>query len=153
MLKKILSLSLTLCLIVSACSKEVVELPEPDILYSAVEKAADLSEMIEFTPEELENLIGINPSDYVSFIAYQAGWGMSPDEIIIVRAVDESKADNIEKKLNDRVESKRKSFEVYLTENLPTVDEAVVRRDGLTISMLITQNIEAAEEAYNKLSE
>lgn len=152
MLKKMLLFSLLICFLISGCSKQAIDLPEPDVLYSAVAEASDLSEMIEFTPEELLNIIGIDPVDYLSYAAYQASWGMSPDEIIIVRAVDETAANNIEEKLNSRVESKRKSFEVYLTENLPIVNKAVVRRDGITVAMLITENIKAAEDAYDKLS-
>ena len=153
MFKKILCFSVLLCLIISGCSRKAIDLPEPDILYSAVEDAAELSEMIEFTPEELENIIGIDPLDYVSYAAYQASLGMSPDEIIIVRAMDESKANIIEEKLKARVEYKRESFETYLIENQPIVNAAVVRRDGVTVAMLITENIEAAENAYEKFRE
>lgn len=149
--RKILIIGVLLCLIVSGCSKESADLPAPGELYSAVADAAGLSEMLELTPEELQNLVGIDPEEYVDYAAYQASWGMSPDEIIIVRAVDESKAKDIEEKLKSRVEHKRKSSEVYLTENLPIIDAGVVRRDGVTVSMLITENIEAAQSAYNKL--
>lgn len=151
MLKKILCIGVLICLILSGCSKKTADLPEPGDLYSAVASAAGLSEMIELTPEELQNIIGINPEDYVDYAAYQASWGMSPDEIIIVRAVDESKAKDIEELLKSRVEYKRKSSEVYLTENLPIISEAVVQRDGVTVAMLITENIEAAKSEYNKL--
>ncbi|WFA08028.1 DUF4358 domain-containing protein [Tissierella sp. Yu-01] len=140
-----------LCLIVSGCSKETADLPEPDELYSAVADAAGLSEMIELTPEELQDIVGIDPEEYVDYAGYQASWGMSPDEIIIVRAADESKAKDIEEKLKSRVEHKRKSSEVYLTENLPIINAAVVQRDGVTVSMLITENIEDAQTVYNKL--
>lgn len=148
MFRKILCFVVLFCLMVTGCSKQTFDLPEPDVLYSAVADAAELSEMIELTPEELQNLVGIDPQDYVSCAAYQAGWGMSPDEIIIVRASDELKADDIEERLKERVEHKRKSYEVYLTENLPIVDSAVVLRDGVTVSLLITENIEAAQSAY-----
>lgn len=153
MFKKIICLGLLICLISSGCSKKASELPEPDVIYSAIMAAAELHEMIELTSEELQNVIGIDPTDYTSFAAYQAGWGMSPDEIIIVRALDESRADEIEEKLNARVEYKKKSFEVYLVENQPIVNSAVVRRDGVTVAMLITENIEAAIIAYDKLRE
>ncbi len=151
MFKKILCLGVLFCLLASGCSKEAVDLPEPDDLYSAVAEAAGLSEMIELTPEELENMVGIDPETYLDYAAYQAGWGMSPDEIIIVRAVDESKAKDIEETLKSWVEYRRESAEVYLTENLPIIDAAVVQRDGVTAAMFITENIEAAQNAYNEL--
>lgn len=151
MFKKILYFGILFCLILTGCSKETVELPEPDELYSTVVDAAGLSEMIEFTPEELRDIIGINPEDYTDYAAYQSSWGMSPDEIIIVRAVDESKAKDIEEALKSRLEHKRKSSEVYLTENLPIIDDAVIQRDGVTVTMLIAENIEAAKSAYEKL--
>lgn len=112
--------------------------------------AAMLSEMIELTSEELQNLVGIDSEDYVEFAAYQASWGTSADEIIIIQAVDSSKAYDIEAKLKERVEHKRKSGESYLTENLPIIDAAIVRRDGNTVSMLITENIDAANSVYEK---
>lgn len=151
MYKKILCLGILFILILTGCSKKTAELPEPDVIYSAVVDAAGLSEMIEFTPEELRDIIGIEPDDYTDYAAYQSSWGMSPDEIIIVRAVDESKAKDIEETLKSRVEHKRKSSEVYLTENLPIIDDAVVQRDGTTVTMLIAENIEAVQSAYEKL--
>lgn len=65
-------------------------------------------------------------------------------------AVDSSKAHDIEAKLKERVEHKRKSAESYLTENLPIIDAAIVRCDGNTVSMLITENIDAANSVYEK---
>jgi hypothetical protein len=150
MFRRILYFSVLCFLILSGCTKTTVELPAPDILYSDVAEAAMLSEMIELTSEELQNLVGIDSEDYVEFAAYQASWGTSADEIIIIQAVDSSKAYDIEAKLKERVEHKRKSGESYLTENLPIIDAAIVRRDGNTVSMLITENIDAANSVYEK---
>jgi hypothetical protein len=150
MFRRILYFSVLCFLILSGCTKTTVELPAPDILYSDVAEAVMLSEMIELTSEELQNLVGIDPEDYVEFAAYQAGWGTSADEIIIIQAVDSSKAHDIEAKLKERVEHKRKSAESYLTENLPIIDAAIVRCDGNTVSMLITENIDAANSVYEK---
>lgn len=150
MFRKILYFGLLSFLILSGCTKKTVELPAPDILYSDVAEAAMLSEMIELTPEELQNIVGVDPEDCIEFAAYQAGWGTSADEIIIIQAVNSSKAYDIEVKLKERVEHKRKSAETYLTENLPIIDAAIVRRDTDTVSMLITENIDAVDSVYKK---
>lgn len=61
MFRRILYFSVLCFLILSGCTKTTVELPAPDILYSDVAEAAMLSEMIELTSEELQNLVGIDP--------------------------------------------------------------------------------------------
>ncbi|MDR1069392.1 MAG: hypothetical protein LBL37_01200 [Gracilibacteraceae bacterium] len=43
---------------------------------------------------------------------------------------------------------KQKSAEEYLTENLPAISKGVVRRDGLTVALLVAEEIEAAQTAY-----
>jgi hypothetical protein len=134
--------------IAAGCAKKAAELPEPSVLYSAVQSAAGLSDMIELSPAELLDLTGIADNQYSLCAAYRTGLGMLPDEVIIIRAVDADDALDVESKLKDRVEYKRKSAMVYLTENLPTIEAGVVRRDGLTVTLIVAEGIEAAIEAY-----
>jgi hypothetical protein len=132
----------------AGCSRKAAELPEPGVLYSAVETAAGLSEMIELSSDELLDLTGIADDQYSVVAAYQTGLGMLPDEVIIVRAADADNAADIEAKLKNRLAYKKKSAEVYLTENLPIIEAGVVRRDGLTVALIVAEDIDSAIKTY-----
>jgi hypothetical protein len=137
-----------LAVLIAGCSKQENELPAPSVLYSAVESAAELSDMIEFSSDELLDLTGISVGQYTEAVAYQTGLGMLPNEVIIVRAIDGENAADIETKLKKRLDYKKKSSEVYLTENLPIIEKGVVRRDGLTVALIVAVDVDSAIKAY-----
>jgi hypothetical protein len=148
MFRKSVIVAVLITVMMVGCSKTALELPEPSVLYSAVESAAALSEMIELSSDELLDLTGIADDQYSAVAAYQTGLGMLPDEIVVLRAVDATNAADIETKLKDRLAYKKKSAEAYLTENLPTINAGVVRRDGLTVALIVTEDIASALKAY-----
>ncbi len=138
---------IAMCLFITGCAKNT-DTPPPETLYDAVAGAAGLTEMVRYTPEELAGLTGIEPDEYSAIAAYVTSQGMGADEIIIVLATDNESAGRIEELLSNRLEYLRDSAVNYQPERLPIFDSAQIRRDGLTVAMLITENIDAAVDAY-----
>jgi hypothetical protein len=64
--------------------------------------------------------------------------------------VDEAAAVLLENTLNTRLQYKRDSAAQYLTENQPMLENGVVRRDGLTVSLLVAVDMDAIESCYPK---
>ena len=46
------------------------------------------------------------------------------------------------KKLDEYLEYREKAAQVYLTENMPVIQAAVVRQDGLTVSLILAPEVD-----------
>lgn len=142
----------TAFLVLPGCGAKKEASPEPAELYAAIEKQADLpDELTDLTQELLEDFTGISPEEYESAVYYLAEAGLAPDEIAIVKAKDTDSADHIQILLQKRLDDKQKAAENYLTEFMPILKAGVVRRDGLTVSLLVTANMENVLSACSSL--
>ena len=145
---------LFLMLLFSSCggaadaSVKIEEPMTPMMLYEQIAQTSGLPAMITLTAEELYDVIGIDPAWYSESAAYFASDGTAPDEILIFLAVDESAADALEGVLYTRLQYKQDSAEQYLTENQPMLENGVVRRDGLMVSLLVCADMDTAEKVY-----
>lgn len=136
----------TLCLLAAlvlvGCSGGAETSPDPQAVFSALEEQVALPELVDMTDEYLEMGLGIDPNSWDSAVCYLPVDGTQPDEIIMVRATDSDKADDIRSKLEDRLGYKEKSAQLYLTENMPVIEAGVVRQDGLTVSLIVSEQAE-----------
>ena len=143
-----LLLGLLLCLQVG-CAEKRPPFPAPAALYAEVEAAAALPEMISVDGDYLLAVTGIDPEAEESFV-YALPTDLGPEEVLLVLAVDEGAAEEIQKKLETRLEDRRTDAERYMTEYLPILQKAEVRRDGLLVSLLIAEDMEAVRAVYDK---
>ncbi|MBE6658994.1 MAG: DUF4358 domain-containing protein [Ruminococcaceae bacterium] len=145
-------LVLMLSMLLSACETEtpptVTPLPEPAVLYGQIAEKTTLPAMVTLTADELYDVIGIDPAWYSASAAYFAADGTAPDEILIFLAVDEAAAESLVSVLGTRLQYKQDSASQYLTENQPMLESGVVRRDGLTVSLLVAADMDAVEGCY-----
>jgi len=150
MIKRILPavILLLLCLTAGCASDTDAALPAPGELYASISELPDFPEMLELTDEEILYMIGIEPHQYTEAAAYTALSGTSPEEILIFLAADEENADLIEQALRDRLQYKRDSARLYLSENQPLLDAGTVRRDNLTVSLLVIRNADEVLKLY-----
>ena len=143
-----LLLALLLCLQVG-CAEKKPPFPAPAALYAEVEAAAALPEMIAVDGDYLLAVTGIDPEEAESFV-YALPSDLGPEEILLVLGKDEGAAAEIQKKLEVRLEDRRTDAERYMTEYLPLLQKAEVRRDGLLVSLLIAEDMEAVRAVYDK---
>jgi hypothetical protein len=149
-MKKLILLILTVSLIcLASCSAEK-ELPAPSDLFSAIESEIGSLSMVDLADEMLEGDTGISPDQYSSAVYCLSMAGNSPEEIIIVAAIDAENAKDIEAKLNARFENKAEAVKKYLTEHQTVVNSTVVRRDGLTVSLICSEQVDKIVEIYGK---
>lgn len=137
-----------LILLLAGCSAQERDMPEPDQLVVMIHEAVTLPEMIDAGGNYLELLTGISPDSYDDAVCYLLAEGTAPDEIIIVRAKDEAGAKTIQQLLEKRLAYKAKSVEQYFTEYQPVVQAGVVRRDGLTVSLIVSDQVSEIIQVY-----
>ena len=140
---------LLLIFVLSSCTPNKLNLPTPIDLFEKISEDAAITRMYDMTDEMLEDVIGISPEIYSSAIYMTPGTGISPEEIIIVKGNTEADADFIEEKLNKRLAYIKKSAENYLIEEMPMIEKAVIRRDGLTVSLIVSPVVDDIIEIYD----
>lgn len=148
---KRLSILFLLIALLSGCGAETGELPPPDELFAAIQADVDLPEMVDTAETELEDLTGIGPDSYDGAVCYRLYDGLAPDEIIIVRGKDNEAAEKVQELLERRLEYKQESGRLYLTEYQPMLQAGVVRRDGLTVSLIVSEQVEEILKVYDDL--
>lgn len=149
-MKRLTVFFLFVLLLVSCSTKR--ELPTPTELYAEISDSIEIGEMYDLADEMLEDVIGIAPELYVEAVCMSCGNGISPEEIIIVKATDENSAKTVHEKLEKRLAYIKKSAENYLIEEMPIVEKAFVRQDGLTLSLIVSSRSEEIKEFFNNYS-
>ena len=143
-----LLLLLSLLLPLAACAETKPAFPAPEALYGELE-AAGLPEMLPMGAEYLEAVTGVDPASCESFV-YRLPADLGPEEILLILATDDAAAEEIQQKLERRLEDRRADARRYLTEQLPVLDASLVRRDGRLVSLLITGDTEALRKVYGQ---
>ena len=132
----------------SACSAGQAELPEPGQVFETIRQTVQLPEMVDVTADMLEANTGIAAVEYVSAAYYIPLESAAPEEVILIRAVDDAAALAIQEKLESYLAYRVESAQVYLTEYMPVLQAGVVRRDGLTVSLIVSEQVSEIVSVY-----
>lgn len=151
-MRKYLFPAFLLTVLLSACGKSAAPVPSPNEIWTAIQAEVPLSDMTDTGSDYLESLTGIHPEQCEQAICLLPAMGNAPDEIILVQAVGEDAAQNIQQQLEDRLDYKKRSVQQYLTEYQPIVANGVVRRDGLIVSLIVSPQIDKIIQIYDGLT-
>lgn len=132
----------------SACSARQAELPEPGQLFETIRQTVRLPEMADVAADMLEANTGIAAGQYVSAAYYIPMDSIAPEELILIRAVDDAAARDIREKLESYLDYRVESARMYLTEHMPILQAGVVRRDGLTVSLIVSEQVSEIVSVY-----
>lgn len=149
---RITVIGLLLVLLLAACSGQKADLPPPSQLFAALQADLSLPEMSEVSAYMLEENTGISSEHYQEAVYYILEAGMSPDQIIIILAKDEPSAKAMEEQLQSWLDHQIKSSQTYLTEYMPLLQAGVIRRDGLTVSLIVSPFAEKIVSLYEKFN-
>lgn len=139
-----------LLLLLCACGKGAL-LPGPEDIYDRLRDEVSMPEMLEMTAEETEGYLGVVQEDYTGCLHATAVNALLADELVIIAARDSESADRIKQQLQTRLDYKARSAENYLPENLPVIESAVIRQDGLTVSLIVSGSVEEIQAVYAAL--
>jgi len=135
---RILSLLLTVLLCLSACGAQQTVSPAPSDMLSAMAEADLLSGVTEVSAEYLAEELGLDPAGIAEAVYCIPDVLTSPEEIILIRSVSEEDAGEAFSALETRLDYKQKSARLYMTEYAAVLDAGFVRRDGLTVSLVVS---------------
>ena len=121
----------------------------PDV-YAALESAASLPPMTMLDADELSDYIGIDDTLCSSVQAHAAQDGLVVDAVMLFTARDEKSAQSIEAQLSDYLDYRKREMRDYLPEQYAVLERAVLRRDGVQVALLISPQVDALVQAYEK---
>ena len=147
MKKTAVLLSCLVALLLACCAafgEEVpVRVPLADTAAEVLHDAANLNEM---DPEDLSDLLGIEPSEYTE-VLWLAGEALEGREVLVIRAVDAASADHIQEELTFYLEQRLKETRNYLPVAYALLSGAHVARQNNTVALVVGSDAAAETEA------
>lgn len=151
MKKFILSVTAVLMIpvMLASCGKSTVEAVNVRDVYQEITgNIAMPDETIELSKEDLSDYYGIEADKVTEFAAVQDACGYK-DEIVIVKAADDTSAKEIEALLNDHIEYQRDSMKNYDAAQYDILTSSEVITNGVYVAMFISAEQTAMAEIYN----
>ena len=134
----------------AGCSAKKTKLPPPPEMFAAIAEKVELPEMVELPIDWFYDYYGIKPEQFSDAISYSCVSVMLPDEIVIIEAINSDEADDILAKLTTRLSMKENAAMNYFTETVASIQNGVIRQDSLTVSLLVSSDIEAILKVYDE---
>ena len=86
----------------------------------------------------IKRAFGINPSDYEDYLYYMPANTMDVDELLIVKTGDESLNDALVRAVNERLDSQKKTFDGYGTDQLDILKGAQIFTAGQYVCFMVS---------------
>ena len=96
----------------------------------------------------LDRYYGITEDMVSEFAGGNNSSGVSQEEIVLIKAVDDNAATAVEASLNDRYNSKLEQSRNYNPEQAAVIEKCKVQRDGLYVSMIVSENADKITDIY-----
>ena len=129
-----------------------IQLPSPSELFYEIENTVSLHEMIDLPHDLFFDYYGINPEWFYDAAAYTCVDIMFPDEIIIVRAKGQNEANLVREMLDSHIDFKIRSAANYFVETVPVIENGIIRQDGLTVSLIVSDELQAILAIFDSYS-
>ncbi len=119
-------------------------------VYAEIESAVELPEMITLDSDALiERYYGITADMMQDYAGGVDSSGVGQDEIVLIKAKDESQVSAIETALQTRYDSKLAQNENYNPEEAEKIRKCKVETNGLYVTMIISDDAAAITEIVN----
>ena len=154
-MKKWLGIMLVFTLVIAGCgSKEstVANVPVSDITSAILannEKA--VHEVDLKTDADFASMLNINPEDLAEGIVVKAMMNVHADELIVLKAADDSKIETLKKALEDEGNAQEQNWSTYLPEQYEIVKNRVLLQNGPYLMLYIGPDTDVAEQKFNEL--
>lgn len=145
----LLALILALGLCLAGCGGETAEIDVHAVMADMLE-TAPIAEAMELTEEDMLNFYGISADQMEDFAAVNCAMGIEADELVLVKAVDEDSAEEIESLLQQRLENRKSEFQTYIPEEYEVLCQGSVQRDGKYVCLIVSPQAEELEEIYSE---
>ncbi|HZW49495.1 MAG TPA: DUF4358 domain-containing protein [Bacillota bacterium] len=151
-MKKFFYAILLLCLLfgLTACGGEKTLEVNVEQLLSDMAAKVQWKDMMTMSSKHLKNLYGIAEGDVVKFSGVMKNDGITADEILLIEAENETKADALKEKLQARLKNKANEAKDYLPEQYAVIDKAEIMQEGKYLALLVSPDVTALSELWKE---
>lgn len=130
-------LLLSAFLLLAGCQKTQFDQPDIPLAEAARQAMADPDAYIPYTADDLYDMIGISPDDYMEAVFFKDKDTLSGREIILVRGKGTQSIPGITKALERYLSQRKEETRNYLPDAYRLLSDAAVHVSGLTVSLII----------------
>lgn len=149
-MKKILSLCLALCLVLSlaACGSKEPKAVDVDVnaLYDSYSQY--LPEMFMPDVDTMLDFVGISVDDCAQYKVAICAEGLRADEVWLIKAKDEAALKNLQELAQSRINAKLDETETYAPDQYLIVQKAELLTNGLYLALLISPDVDALKAGF-----
>lgn len=102
----------------------------------------NVTDSVDFSTELLLNMYGIKAEEVAEVAGYMTLTGVFPEEVIMIKAVDEEAKTAVISALEKRIAEVRVQSQNYDAENYALAQKCGVKNDGLYVTMFLSPNVE-----------
>ena len=120
-------------------------------LWSAVKNEVTFSDFNEFTEaKKLQRYYGITEDMVDEFAGGINGSGVNQEEVVLIKAKDDSSASQIKEKLDARFQSKLNQNKNYNAEQAKMIEGCKVEQNGLYVTMIVSDNADKITKIFKE---
>ncbi len=118
-------------------------------VFSKISSEVELPDMVELNDKLLMRYYGIDVSDTADFAGGVDSSGVGQDEIVLIKAADESKVAGIEQALQTRYDSKLSQQENYNADEAEKIRNCKVEVKGEYVTLIISNDADKINNIIN----
>ncbi len=120
-------------------------------VWSAVKNEVIFSDFNEFTEaKKLKRYYGITEDMVDEFAGGINGSGVNQEEVVLIKAKDDSTASQIKEKLDARFQSKLNQNKNYNAEQAKMIEGCKVEQNGLYVTMIVSDNADKITKIFKE---
>lgn len=119
-----------------------------DTIQKNIEKTVSLKGMKKGSSQDLKKYYGLNANDYAGTMLYIPDDVMSVNEILVVKVKDKSQVEDVEKAVEERLSTQKKSFEGYGVKQTRLLHSAIDETRGYYILLAVSKDADRVEAAF-----
>lgn len=150
-MKRIIALSLVCVLAIAAfcsCGQSAKKLSE---VFTEIKSEVTLKDFDEFkSADDLNRFYGISADDVEEYAGGVNNTGVNQEEIVLVKAKDDSAASKVKDALDNRYKAKLNENKNYNPEQAKIIEKCKVESDGVYVSMIVSENADKITEIFKK---
>lgn len=149
-MKKLVYAILLVCLVfgLAACGGAKALDVDVEQLLSDMATKVGWKDMMTMSSKHLKNLYGIAETDVVKFSGVMKNDGITADEILLIEAENETKANALKEKLQARLKNKANEAKDYLSEQYAVIEKAEIKQKGQYLALLVSPDVDALSKLW-----
>ncbi|MDU7477710.1 MAG: DUF4358 domain-containing protein [Paenibacillus macerans] len=118
-----------------------------------IEQSVNLESMEQRDMKKLQKLYHISGEEVADFVLYTASSNVEADELLIVRLKDESEAERVMAKIEERIAAQTAKFKNYRPEQYFLLEKHVLKTKGPFILFAVSAGVEQMEQAFDAVTD